>query len=65
MPGPVSSQPPDAAQRHRLWQRKYPACIPHTHRPRTPLATHQLGFSMPQAMAKTSRKRGVVDLHIT
>ena len=27
--------------------------------------THQLGFSMPQAMAKKSRKSGVVDLHIT
>ncbi len=27
--------------------------------------SHQLGFSMPQAMAKKSRKRGVVDLHIT
>jgi hypothetical protein len=27
--------------------------------------THQLGFSMPQAMAKTRRKRGVVDLHMT
>ena len=26
---------------------------------------HQLGFSMPQAMAKTRRKRGVVDLHMT
>lgn len=26
---------------------------------------HQLGFSMPQAMAKTRRKSGVVDLHMT